>query len=78
MGNRKIELDPECGPRSAITDLCLLDRRICIEDRLAIDLVHTCVEMTANIGQNRTLQIFIFQVDGSPFMFHAAARQVIA
>ena len=39
MGDREVVFHAECGPRSAIPNLRLLDGRVGIEHRLAADLV---------------------------------------
>src|SRR5580704_211062 len=64
--NRKVKLDPECGPGSAIADPGFLDGRVRVEHRLPADFVEARINMPAQIRQYRTFQVFVFKVDRTP------------
>ncbi len=74
----KIEFDAEGGPCSAIADLRLLDGRIGIEHRLAVDLVDAGVKMAPDVRQNGALQVLVFEIDRAQGVVIAAIRQVVA
>ena len=74
----KIEFDPERRPRTAITNVSFLDRRIGVEHRLAGDFVYAGIKVSADIGKYRTFQALIFKIDGAPVMVHPAIRQVVS
>ena len=78
MRNRKIEFDTECRPGAAVTDLRLLDRRIGIEHRLPADLIDAGVQVTADIGQDAALQIFVFEKQRAPGDISFPAGEVLA
>src|SRR5947208_15719150 len=74
----KIEFDPERLPRSSITDVSFLNRRIGVEHRLAGDFVYAGIKVSADIGKYRTFQALIFKIDGAPVRVHPAIRQVVS
>ena len=63
MRNREVEFNAEGRPCAAITDQSLLDGRIGVEERLAVDLVDTGVDVAAKIGENCAFQIFVFKME---------------
>ena len=76
--DREIELDAECRPRAAIADLRLLDGRVGVEHRLSADFVDASVEVAADVGQYRALEVLVFQVDGAPGGVHSGVGNVLA
>ena len=63
----EVEFNSERCPHAAIGNTGKLYRGIGIKHRSAIDLVDTGVEMASKIRQNGAFQIFVFQIEGSPF-----------
>ncbi len=76
MGNRKVELDAESRPSPTIAHNRLLDGGVGVEHRLPRDFVNTGVKVPANVRQHGAFQVFIFQINGTPVVIHAAARQI--
>jgi len=74
----KVEFNAERRPGSAISNLCLLDGRVGIEHRLAADLVDAGIQMAADIGQHRTLQVFVLEEDRAPRVVCPYARKIRA
>src|SRR2546423_3199760 len=72
----KVVFDTKGRPGSAISDVRLLNRRISVEHRQAVDLVYAGVKVTTKIRQNRALQIFIFEKNSAPLMVGAAGGQI--
>src|SRR5256886_14717899 len=59
----KIEFDPERRPRSAITNVSFLNRRIGVEQRFAGDFAYAGIKVSADIGKYRTFQVLTFKID---------------
>src|SRR2546423_2295610 len=72
----KVVFDTKGRPGSAISDVRLLNRRISVEHRQAVDLVYAGVKVTTEIRQNRALQIFIFEKNSAPLMVGAAGGEI--
>src|SRR6266852_3216587 len=68
MRNGKVKLDPEGGPGASITDHGFLDGRVGIEHRLPANFVDAGINMSAQIRQHRTFQIFVFKIDRAPLV----------
>src|SRR5882762_10985082 len=60
--NGKIKLHTECRPRPAIPNPGFLDGGICVKHGLSADLVNASVDVSAQVGQHRTFQVFVFKV----------------
>ncbi len=76
--NGKVELDAECGPGAAITDLCFFERLIGVEHRLAVDFIDAGVDVAADVGQDGTFQVFVFEIDGAEVVLAAFAGEFFA
>ena len=77
VGNRKVKLDSECSPGSAITDPGLFDGRVGIEHRLPADFVYARINMSAQIRQDGTFQILVFKINCAPLVFRAPVRDFL-
>src|SRR5438132_6978109 len=77
VGNRKVKLDSECSPGSAITDPGLFDGRVGIEHRLPADFVYARINMSAQIRQDGTFQIFVFKINYAPLVFREPVRDFL-
>jgi len=64
----EIELNAEGRPGTTIADERLLDGRVGIEHRLAVDLVDAGVDVAAEIGQHGAFEEFVFEINGAPVM----------
>ena len=51
---------------------------ICVEHRLAADLVDAGVKMAAKVGQHGALQVLIFQKESAPGMIGSLVGQIVA
>ena len=61
--DRKVELNSERGPRTSVANPRFLDRGVGVEHRLPTDLVHTGVNVSADVRQNGAFQILVFEID---------------
>src|SRR6267378_425815 len=75
--NGKVKLDPEGGPGSAIADPGFLDGRVCIEHRLPANFVDAGINMSPQIRQHRTFQIFVFKIDRTPLVLRTLVAYLL-
>ena len=66
-------LDP-LAPRA---DELLSDRRICIKDFGAADLVAAAVEMSAKIGKHAAVEILILDIENAPLLIGLLQREAL-
>src|SRR5207245_5529754 len=63
---------------AAVRDARLLDRRVRVEEVLAVRLVHAAVEVAAEVGQHHDLEVLVLQVQRAPARDGAAVGEVLA
>ena len=68
MRDGKVELLAEGRPCATIGDDSFLEGGIRVEHWLAVDLVHTGVDMAAELGEDGALEVFVFEIECVPRM----------
>ena len=77
VGEGKAEFHAAGDPRTARPDQPILDDVVTIENFAMIDLVVDGIDVAAEVGQDRDLQIFVFEIDGAIGHGHAITRQIV-
>src|SRR5579862_1928094 len=65
MRDRKVELQSKRRPATPHSDRGFLDGRVLVEYWDIVDLIRAGVNMTADVGQNHALEIFVLQINGA-------------